>query len=236
MATALGTRSPEESEYDGILARAARAVELERVGDLIASVASCAHALGARIPMDDVADLVLMSCILERVLICGTQHAVNQALAMGHTRDRIFRNSGMVLHPRFYAAPSEDQASIRTRLGLHPNLTTVLVMFGGQGSREMLETANAFNNCSSRFQVVYVCGRNESLRRELERLESRPRRIITLAPQIDDLRHTCIGLFPIMWATDSGADVMKPIAAPMAFSPRYTGSLPCFSGRQFNSW
>lgn len=43
-------------------------IDLERVGDLMASVANCAHALGTRIPMDDVSDLVKMACVLEKML------------------------------------------------------------------------------------------------------------------------------------------------------------------------
>jgi phosphate transport system protein len=43
-------------------------IDLERIGDLIASVAGCAHALGTRVPMDDVAELVKMTCVLEKML------------------------------------------------------------------------------------------------------------------------------------------------------------------------
>jgi Glycosyltransferase family 28 C-terminal domain len=111
-------------------------------------------------------------------LICGTQRAVEQALAMGHSPDRIFRTSGMILHPRFYAAKTRDKADLRANLGLDPNLTTVLVMFGGQGSREMVQIANSLNECSGKFQVIYICGHNEALRRQLEALQSRPPRLV----------------------------------------------------------
>src|SRR5579885_1291279 len=35
-------------------------------------------------------------------IIVGTDHAREQALAMGHSEDRVFRASGMILKPQFY--------------------------------------------------------------------------------------------------------------------------------------
>lgn len=111
-------------------------------------------------------------------LICGTQRATEQALNMGHSPERIFQTSGMILHPKFYAE-IQSTVSARTSLGLNPDLTTLLVMFGGQGSPEMLQIANKLNECTSPLQVVYICGRNDSLRRELEQLPSPHQRMIT---------------------------------------------------------
>ena len=44
----------------------------------------------------------------EQYLICGTERAVEQARAMGHPEERIFRASGMILHPRFYEPRLND--------------------------------------------------------------------------------------------------------------------------------
>ena len=41
-------------------------------------------------------------------LICGTEKAVEQAHAEGHPDSRIFRTSGMILHPRFYERGPAD--------------------------------------------------------------------------------------------------------------------------------
>ena len=35
-------------------------------------------------------------------LICGTERAYEQALKMGHAKDRVFLSSGMILNPKFY--------------------------------------------------------------------------------------------------------------------------------------
>ncbi|HLH09254.1 MAG TPA: glycosyltransferase [Terriglobales bacterium] len=112
-------------------------------------------------------------------LICGTQRAAQQSLALGHAPERVFQTSGMVLHPKFYAATqTRGPVATRTRLGLDPNLTTVLVMFGGQGSPEMLQIANEFNESARPIQVIYICGRNERLFRALQGLQLRHRSLI----------------------------------------------------------
>ncbi len=51
-------------------------------------------------------------------LICGSDRAVAQARAMGHADGRIFRASGMILHPRFYEPPVEDPLAEREQLGI----------------------------------------------------------------------------------------------------------------------
>ncbi len=44
-------------------------IDLERIGDLLASVAGCAAALGNRVAMQDVSDLVRMATVLEKMLV-----------------------------------------------------------------------------------------------------------------------------------------------------------------------
>ncbi len=45
----------------------------------------------------------------------------------------------MILRPRFYEPVNVDRARERERLGLDPSRPTGLVLFGGQGSKVMLE-------------------------------------------------------------------------------------------------
>ena len=52
--------------------------------------------------------------------VCGTDKAVAQARAMGHADDRIFRASGMILHPRFYEAPVENVLRSAQATGVAP--------------------------------------------------------------------------------------------------------------------
>jgi Glycosyltransferase family 28 C-terminal domain len=99
-------------------------------------------------------------------LICGTQKAVEQARALGHPDEHIFRTSGMILRPTFYQPVTADRASERRRLGLDPELPTGLVLFGGQGSSVMPEIAR---RVTAKAQFIFICGRNKKL---AERLRS----------------------------------------------------------------
>jgi 1,2-diacylglycerol 3-beta-galactosyltransferase len=100
--------------------------------------------------------------------ICGTDKAVEQALAMDHPRERVFRVSGMILRPRFYEPVEVDRAAERVKLGLAPGLPTGLVLFGGHGSRAMIEIARRVARCSRPAQFIFVCGHNQGLVRALE--------------------------------------------------------------------
>lgn len=95
--------------------------------------------------------------------ICGTERAVRQARQMGHPDDRIFRVSGMILHPRFYEVPVADPIQERERLGLRSDLPTGLVLFGGHGSKAMLEIAERLERSTLDLQLIFVCGKNDKL-------------------------------------------------------------------------
>ena len=110
--------------------------------------------------------------------ICGSDRAVEQARAMGHADDRIFRASGMILHPRFYEAPVENRAAEHERLGLRPDLPTGLVLFGGHGSQAMLEIAEHLDRSPLELQLIFICGRNEKLAAELRGQKSRLSRFV----------------------------------------------------------
>src|SRR6476661_3887421 len=79
-------------------------------------------------------------------IICGSQRAKQQALAMGHERRRVYQTSGMILKPSFYRKPEIDRAAERVKLGLRADLPTGIVMFGGQGSSSMIEIAEPWPN------------------------------------------------------------------------------------------
>jgi UDP-N-acetylglucosamine:LPS N-acetylglucosamine transferase len=99
--------------------------------------------------------------------ICGSDRAVAQVRALGNADGRIFRASGMILHPRFYEPPVENRTAERERLGLRCDLPTGLVLFGGHGSRAMLEIAERLERSHLELQLIFICGRNEKLAAEL---------------------------------------------------------------------
>lgn len=99
----------------------------------------------------------------EQYFVCGSERAVTQAHERGHSDKRIFRASGMILHPRFYEQPVEDRVEERKRLGLRPDLPTSLILFGGHGSKEILKIADRLNRAALHLQLIIICGKNEKL-------------------------------------------------------------------------
>jgi UDP-N-acetylglucosamine:LPS N-acetylglucosamine transferase len=106
-------------------------------------------------------------------VVCGTDRAVEQAKSMGHPQEHIFRVSGMILHPRFYEAPVENPVAERERLGLLADMPTGLVLFGGHGSRAMLQIAERIEASKIDVQMIYICGKNEKLAAALRSASSR---------------------------------------------------------------
>src|SRR5262249_25921536 len=61
----------------------------------------------------------------------------------------------------------------RVRLGLHPDLPAGLVLFGGEGSAEMVAIARSLNRAGSGIQLILLCGRNEAVAEKLRRMDRR---------------------------------------------------------------
>ncbi|MBV9625968.1 MAG: galactosyldiacylglycerol synthase [Acidobacteria bacterium] len=106
-------------------------------------------------------------------LICGTERAAQQAFGLGHDRQHVFLASGMVMNPVFYQPLELDRSRERERLGLERNRSTGLVLFGGHGSRTMLDITRRLDDTKADLQLILICGRNQKLRHALERLRTR---------------------------------------------------------------
>jgi UDP-N-acetylglucosamine:LPS N-acetylglucosamine transferase len=109
----------------------------------------------------------------KQYFICPTQKSFDQARAMGHHTEFIFRNSGLIINPRFYQEISADRCLERERLGLKPNLPTALIMFGGNGSNVMLKIAKVLDKLEGKLQLIFMCGSNKSLANSLRSRESK---------------------------------------------------------------
>jgi 1,2-diacylglycerol 3-beta-galactosyltransferase len=106
-------------------------------------------------------------------LICGTDRAVEQALAMGHAKDHVHRVSGMILRLSFYDANGGNRGEERKKLGLAPDRPTGILLFGGQGSAVMREIVQRLGNSNLDLQLIAVCGRNAELKAKLEAMRTR---------------------------------------------------------------
>ena len=119
--------------------------------------------------------------------ICPTSRAMERALELGYPKTQLFETSGVVLHPRFYqpmtrpdrfsdrnpaGSASKQQSDLdrdreRQILGLDPDLTTAVLFFGGQGSNTMLRIADRLEASGLPLQLIFLCGKNQSLVRQL---------------------------------------------------------------------
>jgi UDP-N-acetylglucosamine:LPS N-acetylglucosamine transferase len=105
---------------------------------------------------------------------------------MGYDEHHVFRVSGMIMRPRFYEPVAVDRKTERKRLGLNPDRPTGLVLFGGQGSKVMLDIARRLPDT----QLIFICGRNESLATKLRALPATaPRHVEGFTSEIPYFMH-----------------------------------------------
>ncbi|MFI5072661.1 MAG: glycosyltransferase [Terriglobales bacterium] len=161
----------------------------ENPTDLVLSVIphfnrALAESLDLQIPfvtlLTDLADYPSHFWIEEesQYIICGTDRAKQQALAMGHPEDQVFQTSGMILKPNFYDKPVLNRSLEREKLGLDPNMPTAIVLFGGHGSPAMVDIAQLLDQSESNLQLIMLCGHNKKLAAELGSMPTRLRMVV----------------------------------------------------------
>lgn len=97
-------------------------------------------------------------------LIVGSARAEAQALELGLAPEQIRRHSGMLLHPRFYAAGGLGaRARTRAELGIPADAFVVTVLFGGKGSAEMEPLSRGLLEAAPDLHVIALCGKNPAL-------------------------------------------------------------------------
>src|SRR5258707_12501468 len=96
-------------------------------------------------------------------VICGSEKAAQQARAIGKNATHILQTSGMILRPDFYLPDNSDPLAIRKELGLQTVLPTGMLLFGGFGSKVMLEIVEQLDAARLPLQLIVICGRNEKL-------------------------------------------------------------------------
>ena len=106
-------------------------------------------------------------------VICGTERAQHQAFAYGHDQNHVFLASGMVLKPKFYEKPQVNIEDERKRLGLDANTPTGIVLFGGHGSKAILQIIRSLNAGGAKLQLIVICGKNRRLLAAAKQLKTR---------------------------------------------------------------
>jgi len=124
----------------------------------------------------------------QQYVIAGTERAVEQARALGHDDAHIFRTSGMILRPDFYAPDNSDPIALRKELDLRPDLTTAIVLFGGHGSKVMYDITRRIDAAQLPLQLILICGRNEELAAKFNAQQWRtPLKVIGFTKEIHKL-------------------------------------------------
>jgi len=119
-------------------------------------------------------------------IIVGTERARQQALTLGHAADHIFQTSGMILKPRFYEKTGVDRVGERKRLGLEADCPTGIVLFGGHGSRVMVDITKRLSEAGSGVQLILICGHNQKLAAKLKKLPTRkPIAVVGFAQNVE---------------------------------------------------
>lgn len=116
-------------------------------------------------------------------IIAGTERAKEQAWALGHAPDHVFQTSGMVLKPKFYenksfALTGPNRIAERKRLGLEPDCLTGIVLFGGHGSRVMVDIVRRLDQSEAEVQLILICGHNQKLEAEINALKTRKPKLV----------------------------------------------------------
>ncbi len=111
-------------------------------------------------------------------LVCGTPHAVQQALDAGCPPQRVHRVDGMLLRRAFHSlprrlAPSAREAD-RQAVGLDAHTPTGLVMFGGAGSRAMLRISQQLADRP----LILMCGHNAELAQALRQAKTKAPHVV----------------------------------------------------------
>jgi len=107
-------------------------------------------------------------------IVCGTPRAMQQAAAMGYAPERLHLTSGMILRPDFHRLAPIDRPAELQRLGLDSGQPTGVVMFGGHGSRVMVDIAQQLHDR----QLILLCGHNEQLGSALRRAKATAPRLV----------------------------------------------------------
>jgi len=119
-------------------------------------------------------------------IIVGTERARQQALAIGHSEDHIFLTSGMILKPRFYEKTPVDRDAERKQLGLEADCPTAIVLFGGHGSKVMVDITRRLSEANSGVQLILICGHNQKLAEELKALHTtKPILVVGFAQNVE---------------------------------------------------
>jgi len=108
---------------------------------------------------------------------------VSQRLITKGVPAQKIRSLGIPFDPKFNAPI--DKTKIHSKLGLNPDLKTVLIMGGGQGLGPIKTIVKALEKAQCDFQEVIVTGTNKKLYKSLKNRLKKSKRTIRLLKYVD---------------------------------------------------
>lgn len=105
-------------------------------------------------------------------------------LSKGVAGEKI-RITGIPIDPKF--GGRRDENRIMEGVNLNPNLSTVLIMGGGQGLGSWEEIVSSLDALTLSFQIIIVTGLNEGLRRDLKKRESNLTKPVYILGYVDNV-------------------------------------------------
>ena len=107
-------------------------------------------------------------------LICGTERAYEQAMELGHSPERVFRTSGMILNPRYYEPVTVDRGPGPRGARARSESSHRAHDVRRRGLAAMLEIARQLDASGLDVQIIAICGKNKKLEAAMRAM---PRRI-----------------------------------------------------------
>lgn len=98
--------------------------------------------------------------------IVPSRQCKNRFIENGIEKDRVYP-FGIPISPKFFKSTNKE--ATRRSLRLNDDLTTILIMGGGQGLGPIEDLIYAINTIEKPFQIIVVCGTNKKLRNWLEK-------------------------------------------------------------------
>ncbi|MDQ7857713.1 MAG: glycosyltransferase [Armatimonadota bacterium] len=133
-------------------------------------------------------------------------------VARGVPPDRV-ATTGIPIDPRF--GVPHDVRALRRRYGLHPDVPVILVMVGAANLlRRAADVYRALAELPVDAQVVWVCGRDERLRRTLEALAPRARNPVTVLGYVEEV-HELMAAATLMVSKAGGVTTSEAFAAEL---------------------
>ncbi len=99
-------------------------------------------------------------------IIVPTIMAAEKAISLGVNQDKL-KVIGQPIAEK-YTLPPQDEDELREKFGWKKNITTILMVGGGEGMGPLAENAFAINRARLDVQLIIIAGRNEELKQNLE--------------------------------------------------------------------